>query len=488
MAYTTINDPSAYFQTALYTGNGNASSRAITNDGHSNLRPDWLWIKIRSAADNHVLLDSNRGVTKQLKANGNDAEDTVSHLASFNTDGFNLTSTDQAYNANSQTYAAWQWAAGGATPSKTYRVVVVSDSGNKYRFRNSANTATFAQSAVTLELQSGGTYTFDQSDSTVASHPMKFSTTSDGTHGGGSSYNTGVTYKLDGSTVTESAYVSGFASATTRQIILNVQNTTTLYYYCHYHSGMGGQADQNATFGQTNFDGSILSRSTENTTAGFSIVRYTGTATGGATIGHGLGVAPKLVITKTRAISDNWLVYHAGIGATNYLTLNTDSAKGTSSGAWNDTAPSSTVVTLGSFDNSNDNDSMIAYCFAEKKGYSKFGTYNGNNNADGTFVYTGFKPAFIILKNSERTQNWRMYDLKRPGFNSLASYASRTNYSLRPNSNSAENLTNQLDILSNGFKFRSSDGDSNGYNENHIYWAFAEHPFVASNNVAATAR
>ena len=272
MAYTTINDPSAYFQTALYTGNGNASSRAITNDGHSNLRPDWLWIKIRSAADNHVLLDSNRGVTKQLKANGNDAEDTVSHLASLNTDGFNLTSTDQAYNANSQTYAAWQWAAGGATPSKTYRVVVVSDSGNKYRFRNSANTATFAQSAVTLELQSGGTYTFDQSDSTVASHPMKFSTTSDGTHGGGSSYNTGVTYKLDGSTVTESAYVSGFASATTRQIILNVQNTTTLYYYCHNHSGMGGQADQNATFGQTNFDGTILSRSSENTTSGFSIV------------------------------------------------------------------------------------------------------------------------------------------------------------------------------------------------------------------------
>ena len=181
-------------------------------------------------------------------------------------------------------------------------------------------------------------------------------------------------------------------------------------------------------------------------------------------------------------------IYHSGIGATKYLTLNTDSAKGTSSGAWNDTAPSSAVVTLGSFDNSNDNDSMVAYCFTEKKGYSKFGTYNGNNNADGTFVYTGFKPAFIILKNSERAQNWRMYDLKRPGFNSLASYASRTNYSLRPNSNSAENLTNQLDILSNGFKFRSNDGDSNGYNENHIYWAFAEHPFVASNNVVATAR
>ena len=488
MAYTTINDPSAYFQTALYTGNGGANT--ITNDGNSNLRADWIWFKERSSTSSHHVFDSVRGVGsagKALYPNVNDAESADTALTSLNTDGFTLANTG-GFNENGQTNVAWQWAAGGTAPTKTYRVVVVSDSGNKYRFRNSANTATFAQSAVTLELQSGGTYTFDQSDSTVASHPMKFSTTSDGTHGGGSSYNTGVTYKLDGSTVTESAYVSGFASATTRQIVLNVQNTTTLYYYCHYHSGMGGQADQNATFGQTNFDGSILSRSTENTTAGFSIVRYTGTATGGATIGHGLGVAPKVVITKTRAIADNWLVYHAGIGATKYLTLNTDSAKGTSSGAWNDTAPSSTVVTLGSFDNSNDNDAMVAYCFAEKKGYSKFGTYNGNNNADGTFVYTGFKPAFIILKNSERTQNWRMYDNKRPGFNSLASYASRTNYSLRPNSNSAENLTNELDILSNGFKFRDNDGDSNGYNENHIYWAFAEHPFVSSNNVAATAR
>ena len=107
--FTAINDPSVYFQQLLYTGNGSASSRSLVNEGNSNLKPDWLWIKCRSAADNHVILDSSRGNTKQLKLNGTDAEDTVSHVASFNTDGFSLTSTDQAYNGNGQTYVAYQW-------------------------------------------------------------------------------------------------------------------------------------------------------------------------------------------------------------------------------------------------------------------------------------------------------------------------------------------------------------------------------------------
>ena len=485
MAYTTINDPSAHFQTATYTGTG--SSNAITNDGNSNLRPDWLWIKKRSggSARAHQLYDSNRGPTKLIHSNTDGAESTSSTgLSTFNTDGFTVVSDDGA-NGNGHPYVGWQWAAGGATPSKTYRVVVVSDGGNKYRFRNSTNTATFAQSAVTLELQSGGTYTFDLSDSSVDGHPMKFSTTSNGTHGGGTVYSTGVTYKLDGSTVTESAYVSGFNAATTRQIILNVQNTTTLYYFCHYHSGMGGQADQNATFGSTNFDGSILSRSSENTTSGFSIVRWTGNGTAGATIGHGLGAVPHLMIVKKRSGSDSWAVYHHKISAdpkTDYINLNGDGARTDSVDRWNDTTPTSTVATLGDAGAVNGSGATyVGYFFCEKQGYSKFGNYNGNNIADGTFVYTGFKPAFIILKNTERTQNWRMYDNKRPGIN-------LTDRSLRPNGTHAEQTNNQIDILSNGFKFRSNDGDSNGYDENHIFWAFAEHPLVASNNVVATAR
>ena len=479
MAYTTINDPSAYFQTALYTGTGNTLT--VTNDGNSNLRPDWIWGTLRqNDGGARFMFDSVRGVTNRIKTNDSTEEQVRSGVTAFNTDGFTM-GTHSDSNTNGATTVAWQWVAGGATPSKTYRVVVVSDSGNKYRFRNSTNTATFAQSAVTLELQSGGTYTFDQSDSTVASHPMKFSTTSDGTHGGGSSYNTGVTYKLDGSTVTESAYVSGFASATTRQIILNVQNTTTLYYFCHYHSGMGGQADQNGTFGQTNFDGTILSRSSENTTSGFSIVRHTGTGSAG-NIGHGLGAIPQFVICKNRSIAADFPVYTEASGNGYYLRLNTDDARTSASSVWGDTTPTALDFRVGGANTKNNSsgNNFISYCFTSVKGFSKIGQYNGNNNTDGSFVYTGFKPAFIILKDTVRIQNWRAYDARRPGRNP-------NTMSIKPNDTSVESSGNQLDILSNGFKFRTTDGDANGYNEAHVYMAFAEHPFVASNNVVATA-
>ena len=488
MPYTTIDDPSAFFQTALYTGNG--GTQTITNDGNSNLRPDWIWGTLRDEDGGaRFMFDSVRGATNRIKTNANTEEQVRDGVSAFNADGFTLGSHSDS-NLNSETAVAWQWSAGGATPSKTYRVVVVSDSGNKYRFRNSTNTATFAQSAVTLELQSGGTYTFDQSDSTVASHPMKFSTTSDGTHGGGSSYNTGVTYKLDGSTVTESAYVSGFASATTRQIILNVQNTTTLYYYCHYHSGMGGQADQNATFGQTNFDGSILSRSSENATSGFSIVRWTGTGSAG-TIGHGLGGVPNALVTKRRSQADDFAVYQTQVGNEYYLELNSQNSRATASSVWGDTTPTALSFTVGGANGKNNASSAtyVAYCFRSIKGYSKFGEYTGTANANGAFVYTGFKPAFILLRNYQRSsQNWRIYDDRRPGFNSLTSYASRTNNSIIPNDTTIEQTNNQLDILSNGFKLLTNDGDSNGYTQKHNYWAFAAHPLVSSNNVAATAR
>jgi hypothetical protein len=485
MAYTTVNDPSAHFQTTIYTGNG--TSQDITNTGNSNLRPDWLWIKQRSGAagvSSHVVKDSNRGVTKELYPNANSAEGTSSLIDELLTDGFSINNTaNDHYNYNNALYVAWQWAAGGATPSKTYRVVVVSDSGNKYRFRNSTNTATFAQSAVTLELQSGGTYTFDQSDSTVASHPMKFSTTSDGTHGGGSSYNTGVTYKLDGSTVTESAYVSGFASATTRQIILNVQNTTTLYYYCHYHSGMGGQADQNATFGQTNFDGSILSRSSENATSGFSIVRHTGTGSAG-TIGHGLGGVPNWIVTKKRGGSSDWAVYQTDVGNQYYLEWNSSNARQSASSVWGDTTPTALSFTVGGANDKNNASSAtyVSYCFKSVKGYSKFGSYTGNANTDGPFIYTGFKPAFLMLKRYDTTGNWLMYDNKRDIDNEALSY-------LIPNSTDNESTAaTGLDFLSNGFKLRISGGSWNGSGNNYIYMAFAQSPIVASNNVIGLAR
>ena len=193
-----------------------------------------------------------------LQSNTTGAESTGDSL-SFDSDGFTL-GTYGGGNANQsgETYVAWNWRCGGSTPTKTYKVVVVSDSGNKYRFRNSADSATFAQSAVTLDLQEGGTYVFDWSDSSAQGHPIRFSTTSDGTHGGGSAYTTGVVND-------DSNY---------KTTITVADSAPTLYYYCSNHSGMGGQINTNTTHGSTNFDGSLLSVVQSNETSGFSISKY----------------------------------------------------------------------------------------------------------------------------------------------------------------------------------------------------------------------
>ena len=471
MAYTTVNDPSAQFQTTLYTGNG--GSQDITNTGNSNLRPDWLWIKQRSGAagvSSHVVKDSNRGVTKELYPNANSAEGTSSLIDELLTDGFSINNTaNDHYNYNGALYVAWQWAAGGATPSQTYKVVVVSDSGNKYRFRNSADNATYAASAVTLDLQEGGTYTFDQSDSTNNTHPLRFYTSSDKS---GGEYTTGVT--TNGT--------PGQAGAYTR--ITVAASAPTLYYQCSSHAGMGGQINTNSEFGSTNFDGSLLTKVSANTTAGFSIVTYTGNATSGATIGHGLGSVPKAVFTKTRAISDNWLTYHASLGATKYMTFNTTSAPSTNAGGWNDTTPTSTVVTLGSFDNVNDNDTMVAYCFSEVKGYSKFGSYTANGNADGHFTYTGFRPAWLMIKCTSHSGEWFIVDTTREPIQPVGDKYLEANSTTNESSNAGKDI----DILSNGFKNRAVTGFHNDPGRTYSYYAFAEAPMVASNNIIGLAR
>ena len=486
MAYTTVNDSSAYFQIKTFTGDGN-DNRAITNDGNSNLRPDWIWFKNRSTTNSHNLLDSRRGITKKLEGTNNtNAEGTTStRLTSFDTDGFTVR-TDPSVNGNTNKIIAWQWAAGGAAPTQTYRVVVVSDSGNKYRWRNSGNTATFAQSAVALNLQEGGTYTIDGSDSTMDSHPIKLSTTSDGTHGGGSSYNTGVTYKLDGSTVTESAYVSGYSSATTRQLVITVAaSAPTLYYYCHYHSGMGGQINTNSEFGSTNFDGSILSTVTANTTSGFSIVTYTGNGSA-ATIGHGLNGKPGWIIVKSRSNAVDWQVYVDKFGNDDEgLILNSNSAKFTSTNYWNNGATSSVFGVSSNTGVGANSYTYVAYCFEEVKGFSKFGSYAANGNADGQFTYTGFRPSFLMIKCTSHNGEWFMVDTTREPSNPAG-----TASFLQAQSSAAEytSTDKDIDILSNGFKNRAVTGYHNDPGRTYSYYAFAENPLVGTNNIVGNAR
>ena len=237
----------------------------------------------------------------------------------------------------------------------------------------------------------------------------------------------------------------------------------------------------------SNTDGSITSTVSANTTSGFSIVSYTGNSTD-STIGHGLGQKPDFIMVKERDSSSyDWVCYHSALGAGYAIALNlTDAAYGAT--GWNNsTEPTSTVFSVDSAANSvnKSGSGFIAYCFAEKKGFSKFGSYTGNGNADGAFIYTGFKPAFIMIKKTSGTASWYINDNKRSssgGFNVSDEY-------LRPDlSNGTGTDQNGGDFLSNGFKLRNSDTDYNASSATYIYMAFAEQPLVGTNNIPATAR
>ena len=235
----------------------------------------------------------------------------------------------------------------------------------------------------------------------------------------------------------------------------------------------------------SNTDGSITSTVSSNTTSRFSIVSYTGNGTGGATVGHGLGQKPACIIVKRRSASMNWGVYHQSLASNEILQLDVTNAVYAGSGVFNATQPTASVFYLGS-GTAIDNDSgstYIAYCFAEKKGFSKFGSYIGNGSADGTFVYTGFKPAFVLIKRTNSTTPWCMWDNKRNTFNVTQNY-------LYANGSDAEGSGAGLDIdmLSNGFKLKSTSSFLNTLGDSFIYMAFAENPLVGTNNITACAR
>ena len=359
MAYTTIDDPSAHFQTLLYTGN--ATSRSLTNDGNSNLQPDLVWTKKRNEAQNHCVTDSTRGVGNIIFPDASDAESATQLLTSFDSDGFSI-NNNALVNDNTDTYVAWQWKANGGT-----------------------------------------------------------TTTND-------------------------------ASST------GVGSEDTVY-----------QA---------------------NTTAGFSIVTWTGPSGSGVdTRAHGLGGVPHVILVKARSGTENWVMYHhknTSAPETDVLKLNLTNATADEAGNWNDTAPTSTVFTTGDTGATNeDSKTYVAYIWKEIQGYSKFGTYEGNGDADGAFVYLGFKPAFVIIKNIDGTgDEWVMLTGKiATGTNS-----NPLTDALYANTSAAETGTYTLDFLSNGFKLRHTSGATTTSGETYSYMAWAEQPFVSSKGVPCTAR
>jgi len=226
--------------------------------------------------------------------------------------------------------------------------------------------------------------------------------------------------------------------------------------------------------GVSNTSGSITSTVSANTTAGFAVVTYTGTGAN-ATVGHGLGVAPSMIITKKRSSTSDWGVYHTSIGNTNYLLLDTTAAPAASSTYWNNTTPTSSVFSISTADAVNiSTATYVAYVFAAVAGYSAFGSYTGNGSTDGPFVYLGFRPRFIFIKSSSRVEDWHIMDTSRSTYNKIDA-------DLYPNLSNAEAANNGTDILSNGFKLRSTDSGTNFSGATYIYMAFAENPFKYSN-------
>ena len=276
------------------------------------------------------------------------------------------------------------------------------------------------------------------------------------------------------------------------------QSVTTDGFQIGTHNGANGNGNNIVAWNwkaggsaSSNSGGTITSSVSANTTAGFSIVSYTSNGSASQTVGHGLGAVPHWIIAKNRDSSSSsynyWTVYHHSLATANdkKLKLNETEAASTTN-LWGDADPTTTkfyVHTSGDGSTNVSTDKIIAYCFTGIKGYSKFGTYTGNGNADGAFAYTGFRPAWVMVRDPGNAENWLMYDNKRPGYN-------LTNNHLFANGSDAETAStaNTMDLLSNGFKVRSTNNGLNRSGSTFLYMAFAESPFVNSNGIPNNAR
>jgi hypothetical protein len=255
----------------------------------------------------------------------------------------------------------------------------------------------------------------------------------------------------------------------------NTEYNNNAVAYASWNWKAGGSASSNT-------DGSITSSVSANQDAGFSIGTYNGTGADN-TVGHGLGVAPDMIIVKCKSTAHDWVVYHSALGSGKILTLNATTASQSATG-WQNTDPTSTVFSIDNAANSlnQSGQSFVFYAMASKQGYSKFGSHTGNGSGtDGTFVYTGFLPSFIMFKSTSTTGGWEIHDNKRDTFNPSSKR-------LFPHLSNAEATEDYVDFVSNGFKFRTSDATGNTNGTSYIYMAFAENPFVTSSGVPATAR
>ena len=259
---------------------------------------------------------------------------------------------------------------------------------------------------------------------------------------------------------------------------LNENTRTYVAWQWKSESAVSGNTLQGGSNSKT-YAGSV------NTTAGISIIKYVGNGVGGHEIPHNLSETPVFYIIKRLSNTEHWQVYHAhntSAPQTDYLQLSTNEATVDANTRWNDTAPGTNSIVVGSHASVNtEDDNYVAYIFSQKKGYSKFGSYTGNGNADGTFIYTGFSPSFVMVKASSTTGNWTMFDNKRSPFNFVDNH-------LYANTSAAEQTASAgyIDFLSNGFK--KTDTFNNASGQTYIYMAFAEHPFVSSTGTPTTAR
>jgi hypothetical protein len=346
MAYTTINKSTDYFNTKLYTGNG--GTNAITGVGN---QPDFVWIKSRVAAHDHLLQDTVRGTLQTINSNDNTADDTISNgLTAFGSDGFTV-GGNGSFNSNTDNYVSWNWKAG-------------------------------------------------------------------------------TTSGLSGGTITPSSY-------------------------------------------------------SFSTISKFGIYKYTGNNTSGATVPHGLGAVPTLIIVKRLDTTGSWQVLGNGEGqpgANYYGILNSQDGFASNSNRWNNTAPTTSLFYLGNSAEVNaSGGTYVAYVWCDVPGYFKAGLYQGNGNANGPFIYTGGKPSLILMRPNIAAKDWYLFDNKRDGYNSSL----KSNY---PNTNAAEiNLSGYVDLFSNGFKVTTTDNSFNGLGNSYQFWCWMQ-TAVGTNNIPATAR